>query len=33
MQGLADAFALLGLPFESADAAALNRLGLGLGLL
>ena len=32
VQGLADAFALLGLPFESADAAALNRLGLGLGL-
>ena len=25
VQGLADAFALLGLPFESADAAALNR--------
>jgi ribonucleoside-diphosphate reductase subunit M1 len=25
VQGLADAFALLGMPFESADAAALNR--------
>ena len=25
VQGLADAFALLGLPFEGADAAALNR--------